>query len=137
MMTSVLMRKIRLMFSEQRLYATFVSLGDYGSSPIGKLFNDTSLSFDGFMNAAFNIAIMVAVTIAIIQIMYGGFLYMTTEAAGEKSQAKALFWRTGQGLLLLLATWVILQQINPQILSLRFQAAPLQNQQGQVGSATP
>jgi len=91
-------------------------VADSGNRFLQAAYSDTSLS--GFIQAAFNLAIVFAAILAVLRITYGGFLYMTSDIADNKSKAKSIIWNSIFGLLLLLALVIILNQINPNILNL-------------------
>ena len=86
------------------------------SGQSGTLDENTSLGC--YVNAVFNIAIMVSVVLAVIMIIIDGFKYMTTEAVGNKKDALGGIRQALFGLILLLASWLILHVINPQITNL-------------------
>ena len=50
--------------------------------------------------------------------MFAGFLYMGSDFWDKKNQAKEIIQDVVLGLLLLLGTYLILAQINPEILNL-------------------
>jgi hypothetical protein len=91
-----------------------VSLAPFLTQAIG------SGSLSELFNAAFRIAIAIGAILAVVRIVYGGFLYMTTDTFSTKGAAKEVLKGAFQGLFLLLAVWIILNQINPQILNLNF-----------------
>lgn len=72
-----------------------------------------------FINAAFKILLSVGAILAVLRIAYAGYQYMSSDAWGEKSHAKEILGDTVIGILLLLSVWLILYQINPQILDLK------------------
>jgi hypothetical protein len=79
----------------------------FGFQNLGELFN-----------AAFKTALVVGAMLAVARLVYAGAIYMTTDLPGAKGNAKGIIGETTMGLLLLLAIWLILAQINPQILNL-------------------
>lgn len=97
-------------------------LGGVGSaqqSPLlSRLFDPNTTSLAQFFNAAFKTALVVGAMLAVLKLGYAGFQYMTTDAFGTKGQARETIRDAVTGLLLLLAVWLILNQINPQILNL-------------------
>jgi hypothetical protein len=84
---------------------------------LSKLF-DPSLSLAQFFNTAFKAAIVVGAMLAVLRLGYAGFVYMTSDLPGMKGNAKEIIGQAVLGLLLLLSVWLILNQINPQILNL-------------------
>lgn len=71
-----------------------------------------------YLTGVFRLAITVSVVLAVIMIIIDGFKYMTSEAVGNKKDALAGIRSALFGLILLLATYLILFIINPSILCL-------------------
>ncbi len=78
----------------------------------------TSGNIASFVNATFKAAIALGAMLAVLRIAYGGFVYMSTDIWPAKRKAKDILQDAILGLLLLLSLWLILNQINPQILNL-------------------
>lgn len=70
------------------------------------------------MNALFKLSVVVGATLAVLQLVYAGYLYMGSDLIDKKSEAKERIQNALVGLLLLGATFLIIQQINPDILDL-------------------
>lgn len=85
-------------------------------SRLGQLYSSNSLT--GFVNGLFTAAIAVGAILAVMRLAFAGYLYMTTDAWGQKGKAKEVIGDVILGLLLLLSIWLILRQINPEILNL-------------------
>ena len=81
-----------------------------------KAFESTSLA--PFVNAIFKASLAIGAMLAVLQLARAGFLYMGSDMWSKKEQAKHLMSDALFGLLLLLAIWLILNQINPQLLNL-------------------
>lgn len=98
------------------LYPTFL-VSDFNNS---KLFgNITSAdSIGSLINGIFKIAIIVGAMLAVLRLVYAGFLYMGTDLFDRKSAAKEAIQNAIIGLLLLVTTYIILNQINPDLLKL-------------------
>ena len=75
-------------------------------------------SLTELFNGAFRFAIAIGAILAVLRIVYAGFKYMTTDLFGVKNDAKEIIFNSLSGLFLLLAIWIILNQINPNILKL-------------------
>ncbi len=82
----------------------------------GTLDSNTSLAC--YINGLYQLAIAVAVSLAILMIVIDGFKYMTSEAVGNKKDALAGIRSALFGLIILLASVLVLNIINPQIASL-------------------
>lgn len=100
------------------LNGTFVGLQCYPESgKFASLYRDTD-SLSGYLNMLFKIAISVGAILAVMRLAYAGYLYMGGDMWGNKQRAREMIQDVFIGLLLLLSIWVILNQINPNILSL-------------------
>jgi Type IV secretion system pilin len=93
-------------------------------------------TYDGigpFVNALFKMTISIGAVIAVCQFVYGGIVYMMTESgAAQMGESKERMQNALLGLIMLLATFVIFNQINPDILNLDVNVAPLEaTQRGQ------
>ncbi|MEK7093393.1 MAG: hypothetical protein AAB927_02810 [Patescibacteria group bacterium] len=86
------------------------------SSKLGQLYGTTSLA--GFLNGLFTAAISIGAILAVLRIAYAGYEYMTSDAWGNKARAREIIGDVVLGLMLLLGTYLILNQINPQLLNL-------------------
>lgn len=71
-----------------------------------------------FMNKVFVGAISLGAILAVLRLAWAGFVYMSSDLWTSKEKAKEIIKETLLGLFLLLAIWLILYQINPDILSL-------------------
>lgn len=88
-------------------------------SPVPNLTDGGSgLTLESYLNNAFTFALGIATILAIIKIALGGIAYMTSKSAGGSEGAKKTILNAVVGLLLLLSTFIILKQINPDILRL-------------------
>jgi ABC-type proline/glycine betaine transport system permease subunit len=68
-----------------------------------------------FLNNIFEFSIGVAAIIAVVQITLAGLEYMTSNNYGSIANAKDKIWDAIIGLLIILSTYIILSQINPEI----------------------
>jgi len=101
------------------LAANFVPLADTpAESQIGKLYGDTA-NLASLVNGFFKIALAVGAIAAVLRIAYAGYLYMgQSDMWSTKGKAKEIISDVILGLLLLLSIYLILNQINPDILNL-------------------
>jgi hypothetical protein len=72
-----------------------------------------------FFNSAFRVALSLGAILAVMRIAWGGYKYMTTDASGEKNDAKEILTDVVIGMLLLISIYLILFQINPCLLKLQ------------------
>jgi len=97
----------------------FVALAETpGGSRLGNLYESQDLG--QFINRLFTAALSLGAILAVLRLAFAGYLYMTTDAWGQKGKAKEVIGNVVLGLLLLLSIWLILKQINPQLLQLDF-----------------
>lgn len=100
----------------QLAYPTFL-VSDFQNA---NLFKNMTAANDlsGFINGIFKIAIIVGAMLAVLRLVYAGFLYMGTDIFDKKGAAKEAIQNALIGLLLLVTTYILLNQINPDILNL-------------------
>ncbi|HVM73666.1 MAG TPA: pilin [Candidatus Paceibacterota bacterium] len=96
----------------------FVPLACYSGSPlVQQAFSSGSLP--DYINNIFNIVLSVGAILAVLRIAYGGYMYMgSADMWGNKAQAREIIGDAIIGLLLLFAIYLILSQINPNLLNL-------------------
>ncbi len=75
-----------------------------------------TLSFAGYLQRIYITALSIAVFAAIITFVYAGFLYLWPKP-GEKAEAKAMMQQALIGLVLALASYLILYTVNPKLLN--------------------
>lgn len=79
--------------------------------------NPGSGTLSDYLNALFILLISVSAIIAVVKITIAGITYMTSEASiGSKGTAKADIQASLVGLLIILASYIILRLINPELL---------------------
>lgn len=72
-----------------------------------------------FVNALFKMTISIGAVIAVAQFVYGGIVYMMTESgAVQMGESKDRMRNALLGLIMLLSTYVVFNQINPDLLNL-------------------
>lgn len=97
--------------------ATFVPLAEMSnSSRLGDLYSSQSLAT--YFQRLFDFAIALGAIIAVLRLMIAGYYYMGSDVVGNKGTAKAIISDVFLGLFLLLGAWIMLKQINPNILNL-------------------
>src|SRR3989344_1656605 len=94
-------------------------------SPLPNIGGETGASdFSGYLGQMFRLAMGLAAIFAVFFMVVGGIQYMSTDAwTGKKegmTKIKNAFW----GLVLVLASWLILNTINPNILKLNLEIKP-------------
>lgn len=99
--------------------ADFVPLAQTpGGSKLGQLYS--SGDFSNFINGLFKFAIALGAIGAVLRLAYAGYLYMgQSDMWSHKGEAKDIIKDVTLGLLLLLAIYLILYQVNRDILTLK------------------
>ncbi|MBI5003795.1 hypothetical protein HZC00_01740 [Candidatus Kaiserbacteria bacterium] len=109
-----------LTFAQQTTAGTsnFVPLVDLPSqsSKFAGFYSAQNLS--AFLNRLFFFAISLGGILAVGRLVYAGWLYTMGDMGGNIKKAKEIIGNVVIGLLLLLSIWLILNQINPEILNL-------------------
>lgn len=99
--------------------AQFVAItpsGGSNDSLVSGLFGPNT-DIGTMLNTAFLVAMSVGAILAMIRLIWGGWLYMGhSNMWSNKHHAKEVLQNAVIGLLILFAVWIILHQINPQIL---------------------
>jgi len=75
-------------------------------------------AFAKYFNALITIFIGICAVLAMIMIVIGGMQYMTSELVSGKEEAKKRIWGAVGGLILALASYAILNTINPNLLDI-------------------
>jgi ABC-type nickel/cobalt efflux system permease component RcnA len=74
--------------------------------------------------------ISIGAVLAVCQFVYGGIIYMMTESgAMAMGESKERMQNAILGLLMLLSTWVVFNQINPDLLKLNVNLEQLKEKQ--------
>jgi hypothetical protein len=110
----------------------FVPLADSSQSPmLDAVYKSSSLA--DYINVLFKVSLSVGAILAVMRIAYAGYLYMGNDMWGSKQKAKEVLGDVTLGILLLLSIFLILNQINPQLLNLDV----LNNNNIQQAQSTP
>lgn len=97
----------------------FVPLACYKGSALQDIYStggENALA--NFFSKLFAFSLSIGAILAVIMIVWGGYYYMFKDSFAAKLNAKEKLTNAVIGLLLLLGTYLILYQINPQILNL-------------------
>ncbi len=78
----------------------------------------TDMPLEDYIGYVFKFAIALAAFLAVIMIIWGGFEYMTTEAITGKSDARKRIQDALTGLLMVLASYLILRTIDPRLVEI-------------------
>lgn len=75
-------------------------------------------SIPDMLNAFFAMALSIGAILAVLRLVYAGYLYTSSDIWGKKSQAKEVIQNAIVGLVMLLSVWLVLYTINPDLLNL-------------------
>ena|SRR3989344_1289608 len=104
---------------------------------LSNLFNPNNTSLESFFSFLFYAALAVGAVFAVLRLGYAGFMYMTSDIWSNKEKAKGIIQEAVLGLLLLMAVWLILAQINPDILNLNILRSVPEQQGANTGGLRP
>lgn len=93
-------------------------------APIPGFLEETPKNPSEYINGMYKILLGFAGALAVMMIMYAGFMYMTTEAVSGKTKAKERITAAVLGLILALSSYLILKTINPDFISFKFSITP-------------
>ena len=80
-----------------------------------------AVTFTKYLSGAFRLAFGVAILLAVFQISYGGFKYLTEESFTGKTNAKSKISNAIFGLVLIFVSYLILNFINPDLVNINFE----------------
>ena len=82
-------------------------------------------TFSGYLKGAIPFILSMAAVFAVVQIVIGGFQYALSEAMGSKQDARDRMTQAIIGLVLGLASFLILNTINPDLVNLGIGIKPI------------
>lgn len=106
------------------------------SSPTGGQTPANLSNLGAYLNYLFPILISIGGLIGVVMFTVGGIIYMTSSVAGDKSRAIERMKASTWGLLLLIASVLILRIINPQLVVFNLQSLGCASQGGTIDPAT-
>lgn len=93
------------------------------NATVGSVIGPDTLA--NFFNNLYKYLIGVAATLAVIEIIWGGLLYSTTDSVGNKEEGKEKIRMAIFGLVLVLSPALVFSIINPSILNLSLNLPPI------------
>lgn len=81
----------------------------------------------GYINSLYMLIVGAAGVLAVLQIVMGGFSYLSTDAIANKEEGKHQIKMALGGLMLIFASYIILNTINPQLVELKIINDPLKS----------
>lgn len=119
-------------FADTTSYTELAPIPGTGTNCIGG--NETNCVVDTsagglgvYINNLYKVAVAGASVLAVLMLIMGGFSYVSTDAIDKKNDGKQQINNALGGLLLVLASWVILNTINPQLVSLNIVSTSLKS----------
>lgn len=107
--------------SDYKLLAPIPQFGEvYKTGQIGE-----------YVNAIIKLAIVISAVLAVVMITIGGFKYMTSESMGLKEEGKKNIQNAFLGIIILSASYLILNTINPALLNFDLNIRPVEVQGNQ------
>lgn len=104
--------------AESRTYNLLTPIPEFCEGGISKC-QYVPGNFGKYLNALLRLTIILAAILSVIVIVYGGFQYMTSESLGMKEEGRERIRNAVVGLILLSASFLILNTINPNILNFK------------------
>ncbi len=115
----------------------FVVLGMIGSHvalaldytplvPLPGITGTATSNLPEYLVALFRVTLGLAAVLAVIQITIGGVEYMSTDAISGKEDGKERITQAIYGLILAIGAWLILNTVNPRILTFSFEPTPIE-----------
>ena len=77
--------------------------------------SDSATNAATYLPGLVKLIIAIAGALAVVKIIFGGIKYMSTDAFGEKNEAKITIQNAIWGLLLAISAWLILFTVNPNL----------------------
>jgi hypothetical protein len=96
-----------------------------------------NINFSNYIQTLYVLAIAVAGLLAVIKIIIAGFKWMMSDVVTNKSDAKNEIQGAVIGLLIVMATYIILNEINPQLTRTAITVDPITRVPGVTASPTP
>jgi hypothetical protein len=72
-----------------------------------------------YLNAFYRLGIAIAILLAVVLFVYNGVRYMTSDVIGSKEESKKAFIGIVGGLVLIFASYIILNAINPALVNFK------------------
>ncbi len=101
----------------QTTYTPLAPIGDYVQSK--NYASQDGLGFSDYLANIYRLGIGIATALSVLMIMWGGIEYMSTDAMGGKEEGRERINNALVGLMLALASYVILVTINRQFINTR------------------
>jgi len=87
--------------------------------------NKLNTDLGSYVSGAFRLAIAISGVLAVMMIVFAGIKYMSADAIGSKSEARKQIQDAILGLLLVFASYIILEAINPDLVNFNVNLDPV------------
>lgn len=105
-------------------YIPLAPIPGTGASGCNPANQNCSVTLGSYLLGIYKIGIAAAGVLAFLMIVLGGFTYLSTDAVSGKEEGRHRIMNAAGGLILALASWVILNAINPNLVSLNLAFGP-------------
>lgn len=113
---------------EYKVLTALPGIGDEG---------DGTTTLEKYVPAIFQIAVGLAAVFAVLMIVLGGIQYMSSDAFYGKEDGKNRAWSAVKGLLFVIAAYLILYTINPNLLEFNLNIETIKIAEPPAGTLTP
>jgi hypothetical protein len=120
-------------FTSDGTYTLLEPLPGFGEG--SKVLSRTNL-LGRYLENAYTLVLQAAAIICVISIMVGGIQYITAAAADTKSAARSRIWNNLIGFLIVLAAYLILYTINPNLVNFKLEIPKIPGMGGFAGPGT-
>lgn len=110
---------LSIFFTTPLLASTYIPLVNDMTMPDGKPLYAADTDLSTFVSNIYIFMIAICVGLAFLMLFFGGFEYMLSDAFTKKEDAISRMTNALIGLGLALSSWILLNTINPQLLSLK------------------
>jgi hypothetical protein len=86
----------------------------------GKIFNASGKSFGDYLSIMFTFLVSFAGVLAVVMLIFGGIQYMSTDSLSGTESGRAKMTQAIYGLIIVLASYVILNTVNPNLVKFNF-----------------
>lgn len=87
----------------------------------------STVNLETFFRYAYNLLVALASVAAVFMMVYGGFLYVTTDSWQDKKTGKTYFFNALIGVGMILISYLVLQTVNPKLVQFPEKIPPLKS----------
>jgi hypothetical protein len=86
----------------------------------GNIFNASGKSFGDYLSIMFTFLVSFAGVLAVVMLIFGGIQYMSTDSLSGTESGRSKMYQAVFGLIIVLASYVILNTVNPNLVKFNF-----------------